>query len=56
MKIGVLALQGAFIEHIKALNDLHVDAIPIRLRSELNNLDGLIGRKNNGHFTAMWMG
>ncbi len=42
MKIGVLALQGAFLEHISALQQLGVEALPIRLPSELNRLDGLI--------------
>ena len=30
MKVGVLALQGAFAEHINALNRLGVDAVEIR--------------------------
>jgi 5'-phosphate synthase pdxT subunit len=42
MKIGVLALQGAFIEHIKMLRQLGVDAVEVRLPEELNGLDGLI--------------
>lgn len=42
MKIGVLALQGAFIEHIKILSDLGVDAIEVRLPQDLEGLDGLI--------------
>jgi 5'-phosphate synthase pdxT subunit len=42
MKIGVLALQGAFIEHIKILEGLGVEAIEVRLPEQLNNLDGLI--------------
>jgi len=42
MKIGVLALQGAFIEHISILQQLGVEALPIRLPDELNSLDGLI--------------
>ena len=42
MKVGVLALQGTFIEHIKILQQLGVEAPPIRLPSELNTLDGLI--------------
>lgn len=42
MKIGVLALQGAFIEHIKMLSALKTDAIPVRLPSELNSLDALV--------------
>ena len=42
MKIGVLALQGAFAEHIAILNQLKVQALPIRLVTELNGLDGLV--------------
>ena len=42
MKIGVLALQGAFIEHIAILKKLNVDAIPVRLPPQLEGLDGLI--------------
>jgi 5'-phosphate synthase pdxT subunit len=42
MKIGVLALQGTFIEHINSLQQLGVDAPPIRLPRDLHTLDGLI--------------
>lgn len=42
MKIGVLALQGAFIEHINILRDLGVDAVQVRLPADLEGLDGLI--------------
>ncbi len=42
MKIGVLALQGAFIEHIKILEGLGVEAIEVRLPGILTDLDGLI--------------
>jgi 5'-phosphate synthase pdxT subunit len=42
MKIGVLASQGAFIEHINTLNKLGVEAIPVRLPGQLAGLDGLI--------------
>ena len=42
MKIGVLALQGAFIEHIHRLKTLAVDACEVRLPKELDQLDGLI--------------
>ena len=41
-KIGVLALQGAFVEHITLLRHLDVEALPIRLPRELEGLDGLI--------------
>ena len=42
MKIGVLALQGAFIEHIKMLRRLGVAAVEARLPHQLDELDGLI--------------
>ena len=42
MKIGVLASQGAFAEHIAALHRLGVEAVPVRLPEELAGLDGLI--------------
>ena len=42
MKIGVLALQGAFREHIEALRELGVDAVEVRLPEQLEGLDGLI--------------
>jgi len=42
MRVGVLALQGTFIEHIGILRQLGVEAPPIRLPRELDTLDGLI--------------
>ncbi len=42
MKIGVLALQGAFIEHEKMLRSLGVEASEVRMPSQLEGLDGLI--------------
>lgn len=41
-RIGVLAAQGAFSEHIAALKQLGAEAIPVRLPQDLANLDGLI--------------
>ena len=41
-KIGVLALQGAFAEHITILKNLGVDTAEVRLPEELDRLDGLI--------------
>ncbi|MGD8962122.1 MAG: hypothetical protein PVF29_06765 [Desulfobacterales bacterium] len=35
MKIGVLALQGAFSEHIHMLGQLDVEAVEVRLPEEL---------------------
>ncbi len=42
MKIGVLASQGAFAEHISILQQLNVEAVPVRLPEELRGMDGLI--------------
>jgi len=42
MKIGVLALQGAFIEHEKALQQIEIEAVQVRLPAHLEGLDGLI--------------
>ena len=42
MKIGVLALQGDFSEHIAVLKRLKVDASEVRLPEHLKGLDGLI--------------
>lgn len=42
MRIGVLALQGAFVEHIGILEWLGTDAFPVRLPAELDRVDGLI--------------
>ena len=42
MKIGVLALQGAFAEHIAILERLKIEVIPVRLPQQLEGLDGLI--------------
>ncbi|MDR0547603.1 MAG: pyridoxal 5'-phosphate synthase glutaminase subunit PdxT [Dysgonamonadaceae bacterium] len=43
MKIGVLALQGGFIEHIRHLQSLNVETVEIRKKADLNQtFDGLI--------------
>ena len=43
MKIGVLALQGAFIEHEHMLTALGVDSFEIRQRADFDQtMDGLI--------------
>ncbi len=41
-KIGVLALQGAFREHVRALRRAGADAVEVRLPEELDGLDGLV--------------
>ena len=42
MRIGVLALQGAFREHATALHKLGADVVEVRLPEELEGLDGLV--------------
>ncbi|XME01810.1 pyridoxal 5'-phosphate synthase glutaminase subunit PdxT [Lachnospiraceae bacterium C1.1] len=42
MRIGVLAVQGAFIEHEKMLERLGAEAVEIRQKKDFENLDGLI--------------
>jgi 5'-phosphate synthase pdxT subunit len=42
LKIGVLALQGAFIEHIQKLRELGVQAGEVRLPQDLQGIDGLV--------------
>ena len=42
MKVGVLALQGAFREHIAALQSLGVETVEVRLPAQLEGLDGLV--------------
>src|SRR5579883_2038401 len=41
-RIGVLALQGDFREHITVLRELGAGAFPVRLPSDLDGVDGLI--------------
>ena len=42
VRLGVLALQGAFREHISMLERLNVEAEEVRLSMQLDELDGLI--------------
>jgi 5'-phosphate synthase pdxT subunit len=42
MKIGILALQGAFIEHIQMFSQIGVEAVEIRLPVQLENIGGLV--------------
>ncbi len=42
MKIGVLAVQGAFAEHASILRSLGLEVVEVRLPSDLAGLDGLI--------------
>jgi pyridoxal 5'-phosphate synthase pdxT subunit len=42
LRIGVLALQGAFKEHARALRKLGAEVVEVRLPEELDGLDGLV--------------
>ena len=42
MKIGVLALQGAFREHLSTLETIGVEGVAVRLPSDLDDVAGLI--------------
>ena len=42
MKIGILAGQGAFIEHEKIIKELGADCIEIRKKEQLEYIDGII--------------
>jgi pyridoxal 5'-phosphate synthase pdxT subunit len=52
--IGVLALQGGFEAHIKALEELGAEARAVRTAAELKELDGLI--IPGGESTTMTLG
>jgi len=41
-RIGVLALQGAFREHVEAFRRLGVEAVEVRLPAQLEGLSGLV--------------
>jgi 5'-phosphate synthase pdxT subunit len=41
-KVGVLALQGDFREHLLVLRELGADAVPVRRASELDEVAGLV--------------
>lgn len=42
LTIGVLALQGAFREHITLLQTLNVNAKEVKLPKDFENIDGLV--------------
>lgn len=42
VKIGILALQGAFIEHQKVFEQLGAEVIQVRLPEHLEEIDGLV--------------
>ena len=41
-RVGVLALQGDFREHIASLTDLGADVVPLRRPEEIETLDGVV--------------
>ena len=41
-RVGVLALQGDFREHLAVLNGLGADAVPVKRPEELARVDGLV--------------
>ena len=51
VKIGVLALQGDFLEHVTTLNRLGISSQEIRLPQDLEKIDGII--LPGGESTAM---
>jgi len=51
IRVGVLALQGAVREHIRSLEECGVEAVAVKWKEELDELDGLI--LPGGESTAM---
>lgn len=41
-KVGILALQGAFIEHKKILESLGAECVEIRQKKDLKDLAGIV--------------
>jgi pyridoxal 5'-phosphate synthase pdxT subunit len=42
MKIGVLAVQGAFIEHVRTFRSIGVETVEVRLPEHLDSVSGLV--------------
>lgn len=42
MKIGILAVQGAFIEHKQILEALGLECVELRQKEDIKELDGLV--------------
>lgn len=42
MRIGVLALQGDVVEHLRAMRESNVDALPVKTLDDLARIDGLV--------------
>ena len=41
-RVGILALQGAFIEHVRAFERLGAEVVEVRLPEQLDTLDALV--------------
>ena len=42
IRIGVLAMQGAFAEHVRALEACGVEAVEVRTATQLDDCDGIV--------------
>ncbi|WP_281744643.1 pyridoxal 5'-phosphate synthase glutaminase subunit PdxT [Thermanaerovibrio acidaminovorans] len=42
MRVGVLAFQGAFREHMEALGKLGAEAVPVRGKADMEGLSGVV--------------
>lgn len=42
MRVGVVAVQGGFAAHLRALEEIGVEAVAVRYPEELSHLDGLV--------------
>lgn len=42
MRIGILSVQGAFIEHKKILQKLGCECVELRSKKDIENLDGIV--------------
>ena len=51
MKIGVLAIQGAFIEHVRTFRSIGIETVEVRLPADLDGVAGLV--LPGGESTAM---
>ena len=51
VRVGVLALQGAFREHLRVLHELGIEGVAVRLPRDLDGIAGLI--MPGGESTAM---
>jgi 5'-phosphate synthase pdxT subunit len=52
MVIGVLALQGDVVEHLRAVREAGEQAVPVRRPAELDQVDGLV--IPGGESTVLW--